>query len=177
MARAAKTTAVFVCIGKKDPTHAIFTEFERYFEDSGFTYRVIDPDGLGHQLTPDVAKQALAFWDEVAADVETDQREGSGLSSVRRSEHDRVKNILPNINDDVEGKSPDAGAIEYGKPVPRYGPREGGNGQDRYEKYESWEDRLTTKTTTTDYEARSFGSSTVVVHRNGQENEGERNEP
>ncbi|MBN1566526.1 MAG: hypothetical protein JXA73_01670 [Acidobacteria bacterium] len=31
--------------------------------------------------------------------------------------------ILPNINDDFTGKSPDLGALEYGRPLPVYGPR------------------------------------------------------
>jgi len=36
---------------------------------------------------------------------------------------DRAADILPNINDAFTGKAPDAGAIEYGKPLPHYGPR------------------------------------------------------
>ena len=31
--------------------------------------------------------------------------------------------ILPNINDDFEGKAPDLGALEVGHPPPIYGPR------------------------------------------------------
>lgn len=31
--------------------------------------------------------------------------------------------VLPNINDDFEGKAPDIGAYESGKPLPHYGPR------------------------------------------------------
>jgi hypothetical protein len=31
--------------------------------------------------------------------------------------------ILPNINDDFEGKAPDIGALEVGQPLPIYGPR------------------------------------------------------
>ena len=31
--------------------------------------------------------------------------------------------ILPNINDDFEGKAPDLGALEVGQPSPVYGPR------------------------------------------------------
>jgi hypothetical protein len=34
---------------------------------------------------------------------------------------DKVTSILPNINDDFEGKAPDLGAIEFGKPMPHYG--------------------------------------------------------
>jgi hypothetical protein len=34
-----------------------------------------------------------------------------------------AKEILPNINDDFTGKGPDLGAIEFGKPLPHYGPR------------------------------------------------------
>jgi hypothetical protein len=30
---------------------------------------------------------------------------------------------LPNINDDFEGKAPDLGPHEFGKPAPHYGPR------------------------------------------------------
>lgn len=32
--------------------------------------------------------------------------------------------VLPNINDGFTGGAPDLGALEYGKPVPMYGPRE-----------------------------------------------------
>jgi hypothetical protein len=31
--------------------------------------------------------------------------------------------VLPNVNDDFNGKAPDLGALEVGKPVPVYGPR------------------------------------------------------
>lgn len=31
--------------------------------------------------------------------------------------------LLPNINDDFNGQAPDLGALEYGKPMPIYGPR------------------------------------------------------
>jgi hypothetical protein len=31
--------------------------------------------------------------------------------------------ILPNITDNYTGKSPDLGALEYGRPTPHYGPR------------------------------------------------------
>jgi hypothetical protein len=36
---------------------------------------------------------------------------------------DAAKETLPNINDDFAGKAPDLGAIEFGKPLPHYGPR------------------------------------------------------
>jgi len=32
--------------------------------------------------------------------------------------------VLPNVNDDFNGKAPDLGALEIGKPLPHYGPRE-----------------------------------------------------
>ena len=32
--------------------------------------------------------------------------------------------ILPNINDDFTGSAPDLGALEVGKPIPIYGPRQ-----------------------------------------------------
>ena len=44
------------------------------------------------------------------------------LSAGMSTSVDKAK-ILPNINADFEGKAPDAGAIEYGKPTPHYGPR------------------------------------------------------
>jgi hypothetical protein len=31
--------------------------------------------------------------------------------------------LLPTINDDYEGKAPDLGAYELGRPLPHYGPR------------------------------------------------------
>jgi hypothetical protein len=31
--------------------------------------------------------------------------------------------LLPTINDDHEGKTPDLGAYEFGRPLPHYGPR------------------------------------------------------
>jgi hypothetical protein len=31
--------------------------------------------------------------------------------------------LLPNINDDFTGESPDLGFLEYGHPLPHYGPR------------------------------------------------------
>ncbi len=31
--------------------------------------------------------------------------------------------IIPTVNDGFAGRAPDLGAIESGKPVPRYGPR------------------------------------------------------
>ena len=31
--------------------------------------------------------------------------------------------ILPNVNDDFTGAAPDLGALEYGQPIPIYGPR------------------------------------------------------
>lgn len=36
---------------------------------------------------------------------------------------DQGVEILPNVNDDFAGKAPDLGAIEFGKPLPHYGPR------------------------------------------------------
>jgi hypothetical protein len=38
---------------------------------------------------------------------------------------DQAVDILPNINDEYRGKAPDLGAIEFGKPLPHYGPRTG----------------------------------------------------
>jgi len=37
---------------------------------------------------------------------------------------DKAVDILPNVNDDFAGKAPDCGAIEFGKPMPHYGPRQ-----------------------------------------------------
>jgi hypothetical protein len=31
--------------------------------------------------------------------------------------------VIPNINEDYTGKAPDLGAIEFGEPMPHYGPR------------------------------------------------------
>ena len=31
--------------------------------------------------------------------------------------------LLPNVNDKFAGKAPHLGAIEFGKPLPHYGPR------------------------------------------------------
>ena len=31
--------------------------------------------------------------------------------------------VLPNITDEFTGKAPDLGALEWGKPIPHYGPR------------------------------------------------------
>jgi hypothetical protein len=36
---------------------------------------------------------------------------------------DAANEVLPNVNDDFLGKAPDLGAIEFGKPLPHYGPR------------------------------------------------------
>ena len=31
--------------------------------------------------------------------------------------------VLPNVNEDFTGRAPDLGALEVGRPVPRFGPR------------------------------------------------------
>ena len=41
---------------------------------------------------------------------------------------DRAADILSNINDDYEGKAPDLGAFEHGKPTPHYGSRKSEQG-------------------------------------------------
>ena len=43
---------------------------------------------------------------------------------------DRAIDILPNINDDFAGKAPDLGAIEFGQPLPHFGPRLVNRGDD-----------------------------------------------
>ena len=40
---------------------------------------------------------------------------------------DRASDILPNINDEYAGNAPDLGAIEFGKALPHYGPRDPDN--------------------------------------------------
>ena len=48
------------------------------------------------------------------------------VPTVRSPAIDRAADILPNINADHEGKAPDLGAFEHGKPAPHYGPRNSG---------------------------------------------------
>ncbi len=40
---------------------------------------------------------------------------------------DRAADILPNINDEYADHAPDLGAVEFGKALPHYGPRDPGN--------------------------------------------------
>jgi hypothetical protein len=67
-----------------------------------------------------LSKKPEVSWDKLAAT----KFDPTGVALPENSPAiDKVTDILPNINDDFEGKAPDAGAIEFGKPVPHYGPR------------------------------------------------------
>ena len=48
---------------------------------------------------------------------------GLDFSLLRRSRAVDAGDRMPNINDDYEGDAPDLGALEFGAPVPIYGPR------------------------------------------------------
>jgi hypothetical protein len=67
-----------------------------------------------------LSREPRVTWDKQAPTV----FDPAGVALPEKSPAiDKVTDILPNINDDFEGKAPDAGAIEFGKPLPHYGPR------------------------------------------------------
>ncbi|MCK6473489.1 MAG: hypothetical protein L6R28_17330 [Planctomycetes bacterium] len=63
---AAKHTSVYYMVGKQDPNHRVYQPTVDRLTKCGFKLKNEDPD-IGHRCTPEVVKNALAFFDETVA--------------------------------------------------------------------------------------------------------------
>ena len=83
--------------------------------------------GASHcvQVNMDVFAKEVEFPDPVFP-----ERQAQDLRIATGSAASDGALLLPNINDDFNGKAPDIGAYEAGKPLPHYGPRARGVDED-----------------------------------------------
>lgn len=63
---AAKQLSVYYMVGKQDPNHRVYQPTVDRLAKCGFKLKNEDPD-IGHRCTPEVVKNALAFFDETVA--------------------------------------------------------------------------------------------------------------
>lgn len=82
---AAKRTSVYYMVGRKDPNHRVYQATADRLAKCGFKLKNEDPD-IGHQCTPEVVKNALAFFDEtVAAKAGEKKEEKTGQAPANGS--------------------------------------------------------------------------------------------
>lgn len=84
LAATAKQTTVYYMVGKKDPNHRVYQPTVDRLTKCGFKLKTEDPD-IGHRCTPEVVKNALAFFEETVAakanekkDEKTEKAPGNG---------------------------------------------------------------------------------------------------